>query len=265
MKKAHLFLFFGLTLLLFSCKKDDPPIISVSPSGSQINVDPGDLTEFNVELKAGDFELRNVVITAKPTGGVTSVLLDSTVYGKEAQFFYVYEAPFGTSDVILTFTIYDEEGNKNATARRMMISGTNLLSENSGFELYSKYATSAINAFNIGDLTSLQLGADPDSIHIDLVEYDETDDGELNYALTSYSGIKFVRNNSFNYPEATQQSAYNTYSSSTALSIVDNISVNDILITEYDTINHLFAVVKITAITNQTASSSDKYTFNLKK
>jgi hypothetical protein len=87
----------------------------------------------------------------------------------------------------------------------------------------------------------------------------------LNYALTSYSGIKFVRNNSFNYPEATQQSAYNTYSSSTALSIVDNISVNDILITEYDTINHLFAVVKITAITNQTGSSSNKYTFNLKK
>lgn len=265
MNTARIVLLWSFAILLFSCKKDDPPIITVSPSGTQINVDPGDLTEFSVELAAGDFELRNVVITAKPHGGVTSVLLDSTIYGKEAQFFYVYEAPFGVSDVVLTFTIYDEEGNKNATVRRMMISGTNLLTENSGFDLFSKYATSAVNAFNIGDLTSLQLGADPDSANIDLVEFDDTDDGELNNALTSYSGIKFVRNNSFNYPEATQQSALNTFSSSTPLAIVDNITVNDILITEYDTINHLFAVVKITAISNQAGSSTDKYSFNVKK
>jgi len=265
MNTARIVLLLAMVTCLFSCKKDDPPAIYVSPSSGQINVDPGELTEFNVEMVAGDFELRNVVITAKPNGGVTSLVLDSTIYGKEAQFFYVFTAPYGTSDVILTFTIYDEDGNKNATVRRMMISGTNLLTENSGFDLFSKYASSSVNAFNIGDLTSLQLGADPDSANIDLVEFDDTDDGELNNALTSYSGIKFVRNNSFNYPEATQQSAYNTYSSSTPLAIVDNIAVNDILITEYDTINHLYAVVKITAVTNQSGSNSDKYTFNLKK
>lgn len=265
MNTARILLLWSFAVLLFSCKKDDPPTISVSPSGTQINVDPGDLTEFNVELVAGDFELRNVVITGKPNGGVTSVLLDSTIYGKEAQFFYVYEAPFGVTDVVLTFTIYDEDGNKNSTVRRMMISGTNLLTENSGFELYSKYAPAAVSAFNFANLSSLQLGADPDSANIDLVEYDETDDGELNNALTSYSGIKFVRNNSFNYPQATQQSALNTFSSSTPLAIVDNIAINDILITEYDTINHLFAVVKITAITNQAGSSTDKYSFNVKK
>ncbi|MEZ4798875.1 MAG: hypothetical protein R2809_03675 [Flavobacteriales bacterium] len=263
----RLVLFFVVVagLIFTGCRREDPPYLYISPSSSQIYSDAGDITEFTIEGFAGSNELRNILIQVKPNGGVTSTVKDTSIYGKEAKFFWVFTAPSGVSDVIVTFTIYDTEGNNNSVVKRVNVDSASPLTENSGFEIYSKYSTGLVNAMNIRTYAQYQLQANPDSTLVDLVEFDETEDGELNYALTSYSGVKFVRNNSFNYPEATMGSAKDSYTSSTALNIINNVALNDILITEYDTINHLFAVIKVTGLSNEVGSNSDKYTFNIKK
>jgi hypothetical protein len=260
--------FFTCCLLAFSlssCKEDENPIIYVSPNTLQVQVEEGGLIEFEVELTAGTHELRNVVITQKPEGGITTTLLDSTIYGKSAEFFWVYTPPANQQDIVLTFTIYDQEGNKNSTLRRVLVTGQTALTETSGLELFSPFTTAGNNAYQLSSLTGYQLAANPDSAFIDLVELDNTDNSEPAFALTSFSGIKFVRNNGFNYAEATKESVESNFNSSSPLSIISNVAINDIIIAKYDTVFNKFAVIKITGIANEAGDDLDRYFFNVKR
>jgi hypothetical protein len=254
-----------LVVSLSSCKEDENPIIYVSPDNLQVTLEEGGVVEFDVELAAGSHELRNIQITQKPIGGITTTLLDSTIYGKSAQFFWVYTPPIGADNVVLTFTIYDQEGNKNATIRRVIIEGQTSLVETSGLELFSPYTTAGNNAFNLAGLTGYQLAANPDSTLIDLTELDLTDDSVPGFALTSLSGIQFVRNNGFNYAQATNESVESNYNSSSPLSIISNVAINDIIIARYDTVLNKYAVIKITGIANEAGDDLDRYFFNVKK
>jgi hypothetical protein len=264
--------FFGLFVILimlcvtFSCNRDPkPPVMLVSPGNLQVQVDAGGLVEFNISAFAGDFNLARILIQQKPINGITSTLMDTTVSGSQASFIWIYTVPQGNDDVVLTFRAIDTDGADGQTARRLVVQGNSFLSETSGHLLYSRYSSGVPNAFNIDNSEALFLATNPDSTTVDMVEFDETNDETPGMAIRSYSGIKFVRNNSFNYPEATAQSAQNTFSSSTPLQIISNLQVDDILITKYDTTANGYAIIKITGIDNNAGSDADRYTFNLKK
>jgi hypothetical protein len=139
------------------------------------------------------------------------------------------------------------------------------LTESTGHQIFSRYAIEENNAFNIESIQPLVLATEPDSSTVDIVNYDTTDDDAMNPAFTSYSGIKFARNNDFNYPEATQQSAEGTFTSSTAVNLVSNLQIDDILITEYDTTNSLYAVIQITNILDLEGTVDDRIEFKMKK
>ncbi len=259
-----LFILLTVTLSIVSCKKDNYPSISVSPVSLEISAAPGSLIEFNVSVQKGTNAVRNVTIMQKPLGGFTTTIKDTSITSS-GQFFYVYTVPANPSEVLLIFSVFDEEGNSNALLRNVVINNGTLLTETTGYELYSPYTTGQVNAFNLANLTPLQLQTNPDSALVDLTEFDPTDDGETSSTLTSLSGIKFVRNNSFNYSAATSLTAQASYTSSTPLQLISNIQNSDILIAEYDTTEHKYAVIKITAINNSSGSAQDKYSFNVKK
>ncbi len=246
-------------------KQEQGPVLSVNPSELVLTRNAGDLLEFAIVGTAGDNELRNIRISQKPENGITSTLLDTTIYGSHTDFFYVYTVPSGTNRVLLTFALYDTDGKSFTTLRDLYINEGEYLTEIAGYDLYSAYSAGNNNAFRISNLTFYQLELDPDSSLIDLVEKDLTDDGTMSLALTSFSGIRFVRHNSFNYAQATATSAEASFTNSSAQQLIPNIAVNDILITKYDTVQNKYAVIKIMGVQDLEGSANDRYIFNIKK
>lgn len=258
----------ALTLCWSACKKDpEIPVIFVLPGGLNIPTFGGELIEFDVDAIAGDNPLTRITIVQKPVNGLTSTLLDTTIAGTQASFFYIYQVPAGDEDIVLTFTVIDTEGYQGQTARRLAIQGNNFLPESTGHSVYSAYSNAGNDAFNLDDATVQFTAADPDSMLVDIVEFDTSDDGEPGLAWTSLSGTEFVRNNSFNYPEATLASAESTFDSSTPVEIITALAEEDILVAKYevDSAVYSYAVIKITAINNDAGSDDDRYVFNLKK
>lgn len=255
-----------LLLLVVSCQPDPvSPAIIVNPGGLNIVLEDGNIVEFTIDSYAGDADLRRVEVTEKPIGGITSVVLDTVITGQVSNIIWVYELPIGEDDVALTFNCYDTDGMRGQTIRRVTAAGNQFLPESTGHHLYSYYSGTSPNAFNLTDSAPLFLSNDPDSIMVDLVEFDELDDSAPSGIITSRSGILFTRNNSFNYAEATQIAAAASFNASTPLQLMSDLQVDDILITEYDTLNNIFAVIKITDIQDIGGSDEDRYTFNLKK
>jgi hypothetical protein len=267
MKKALALSSILLAIILHSCKKDPVgPSINVTPSNLQIVTIPDGLTEFRIKLNQGDNPGLNVQILAKPENSVTSTVLDTTIIGATADFYWVYQAPSsGVEDVILTFRVFDNDGISNSTLRRMIIEGNALLEQTTGHLLYSGYNVSSLNGFDISAAEPLNLASLADSSGVDLIEFDLEDDEELSYSFSSYSGIKFIRNNDFNYAEATNQSAMDSYESSTPQSIISNVNVDDIIIAKYDTVNSRYAVIRVVGINDAAGTNADRYEFNLKK
>ncbi len=255
------------TIAITSCRDQEEhgPVLHLTPASLVMTRNAGDLLEFSIQATAGDNALRNLRITQKPENSITTVIKDTALYGKAADFFFVYTVPSGTERVLLTFTLYDTEGKSYATLRDVYIQNGTPLQETTGIELDAFYTPNGVNAFRIQNLELYQLATNPDSTLIDLVEKDLTDDGVMSRTLTSYSGIRFVRNNSFNYAEASNTSAANSYNSSNAQQLISNVAVNDLLIAKYDTINNKYAIIKIMAIYDEEGSVNDRYIFNIKK
>ena len=265
MRNAFFFLC-GLVILFISgCKKDPiSPSISVVPGDLHVNLEANQVVEFDVKGFAGDHPLSRILIQQKPIGGVTTTILDTAVSGQQTQFFFVYSPPAGIDDVAMIFRVEDSEGYDGETARRVFVEGNSLLSESTGHRVYSKFSSES-NAFDLNLLNPLFLSTNPDSSTVDLVELDLDDDGSLSNTLWSYSGVQFVRNNAFNYPEATNASAQATFESSTPLDVVTNVNENDVLISRIDSLNEFYAVIKITDIVDQVGDEEDYYEFNVKK
>jgi hypothetical protein len=258
---------FAISTLVLSCKDKEvlPPAIFVSPQSTALNADPNDLIEFVVSATAGDNALNRVVITQKPLGGITTTLKDTLVSGREVDFYFIYDVPEGATQYLLTFSIYDSDGFSATIGRTLNVSSAAYLTETTGYEIFSPWNFGGNDGFNLTSLSTLQLDAGADSATVDLTEYDDVNDSSPSHTLTSLSGIKFVRNNAFNYPQATLQSAQNSYSSSTPVQLLTNVAVNDILIAEYDTIQHKYAVIKITGVMDDAGVALDRYIFNVKK
>lgn len=258
---------FCASVVISSCKKEeDPPYLTLTPSSVSLDVPPGSLIEFRVRAYAGDNELRNLLITEKPENSVTTTIKDTTLYGETADFFYIYSVPnAGIEQLLLRFTIYDRNGKSNSTIVQVNIDGNTFLNQTTGHQLRNLHNT--INdAFDISEVTVFSLDAPgADSTLTDIVEYSPTNDGSLSKTWTSYTGIKFVRNNDFNYAEATAASAENTFNSSSQQLIITNLQTNDIIITKYDTVNNKYAVLRMVNIVDVDGVADDYYEFNLKK
>jgi len=268
MKSIYLLILPVLCIFWLGCERDpEVPNVFVLPGALNIPTNGGDLIEFDINLVAGDNPLSSFRITQKPINGLTSIVLDTVITGQQFSLFYIHEVPVGDEDIIMVFTAIDSEGYEGETARRLVIQGNNFLSESTGHTLYSRYSTDGNDAFDLNESSPLFLATDPDSSLVDLMEYDPFDDGLIAGSWTSLSEVNFVRNNSFNYPEATQASAQNTFESSTPVEIIPDLEEDDILIAKHETDagDYNYAVIKITSIIDETGSDDDRYIFNLKK
>lgn len=267
MKNSSILLAIIIALVSVSCEKDpEPPGVTVSPNTYIQYVDIDDVIEFTIEGIAGDATLKSLVVTTKPEGGVTTTIFEEDLFGELSTSVYVFEiGQSPAEDQVVVFTVTDEDGYTGQTARRIQLNNDPVMDESTGHNLYSNFSTGSTNGFNISGLEPLFMASLADSSGVDLAQLDSTDDDIQDNVISSYSGVKFTRNNSFNYASARQSMAMSSYNASVPLRTISNLQVDDILITRYDTLNMLHAAIKIIDIQDMPGTEDDRIIFNLKK
>ena len=259
-----------ITVLLVStgCRKDiEGPRLRVSPNSTEFTRQAGQLMEFGIDASADD-GLKSLRITKKEDNQITYTVLDTVLSGSNANFTYPFLVPAqGVSKVNFVFILEDMEGRVVKTPRYVVVTGSAFLQEKAGLQLYSIHAGDADRAFNITTEDLFQISIDTDSLTIDVMEYDADDDGILSKSWTSASGLQFVQANSntYNYAQATFNSAKSSYDEGSKQDVVSGISTDDIIITRYSTDPERYAVIDIIEIHDEEGSENDYYRFNLKK
>lgn len=261
-----LLLFIGI-LMIAGCKKEiEGPRLQVTPNPTQFARQAGTVMEFGINASAED-GLKTLRITKQASNSTTQTVLDTVLSGNNANFNYPFQIPAqGVSFINFVFTLEDMEGRKVSTPRKLVIQGSTLLEETSGFELEGVLGgTGANRAFNISSGGEFQITAETDSSTIDIMEYDTDDDGLLSRSWVSPSGLKFVQSNSFNYAQATFNSAKAIFDNNDQQDVIEGISVNDIFVIRYSTDPGRYAVVKIDQIVEETEEAYGYYRFHMKK
>jgi len=255
---------------LFSgCKKEtEGPVLFVTPNQTQFTRQPGQLMEFSINASAKD-GLQRLRITKNENQTVTQTMLDTALTGNSSVFQLPFQVPQqGVTQIYFVFTLTDNEGRQVATPRRLIVEGAALLQESQGHVLYSIHAGSGANrAFNIANGNSFQITAEMDSSLIDVMDYDQVDDGVMSRQWTSGRGLEFVRldANAYNYAQATFASAKTSYQNGNKVSIVNNVAVGDKIITRYSIEPERYAVFDIQEVIDLEGSADDRYRFNMKK
>ncbi len=267
MKNSSILLAIIIALISVSCEKDpEPPGVVVNPNTYILYVDIDDVIEFTIEGISGDASLKSLVVSSKPEGGVTTAIFEEELFGELSTSTYVLEMGQNPAeDQLVVFTITDEDGYTGQTARRIQLNNDPVMEESTGHDLYSNFSTGNTNGFNISGLEPLFMGSLPDSSGVDIAQLDATNDDIQDNIISSYSALKFTRNNSFNYAAARQSMAMSSYDASVPLQTISNLEIDDILITRYDTLNMLHAAIKIIDIQDMPGTEEDRIIFNLKK
>lgn len=255
-----------LAAFTFSCKKEnEEPLIFVTPNNTQINVEPNQIMEFSIKMTAAA-GLNNLRITRNVNNTVTQTVLDTALTGENTTVTFPYQVPVaGVNQVYFVFRLTDKDGREVATPRKLVVVGNALLVETTGHVMYSTFASNSLSAFNISNSNVFQLLQSTDSTMVDVKDFDSTGDDILAKAWTSGHGLKFVRNNAFDYANATFATAKASYTSSTPVDILDNISANDKIIVRYGGDTELYAVFDVLEIHDEAGSDNDRYRFNVKK
>jgi hypothetical protein len=268
MKLSSLLLFAigSVAVFTLSCKKENKdPLIFVSPNNTQINVEPNQIMEFSIKMTAAA-GLNNLRITRNVNNTVTQTVLDTALTGENLTITFPYQVPTaGVNQVYFVFRLTDKDGREVATPRKLVVIGNALLVETTGHVMFSAFASNSLSAFNISNSNVFQLLESTDSAIVDIKDFDNTDDGVLAKSWASGHGLKFVRNNSFDYANATFATAKASYTSSTPVEILNNITVNDKIIVRYGGDTELYAVFDVLEIHDVEGSDNDRYRFNLKK
>lgn len=254
-------------MVISGCNKEiEGPRLQVYPNGTVFERQAGSLMEFSIEASADD-GLKSLRITKQESNSITQTFLDTVLSGNNANFKYPFQVPeHGVSSINFVFTLEDMEGRKVQTPRKLVVQGSTLLQETSGFELESVFGgLGADRAFNIVDGLEFEITAETDSSAIDIMEYDTEDDGLLSRSWMSPSGLKFVQSNSFNYAQATFNSAKAIYDNNSQEEIIEGISVNDIFVIRYSADPERYAVIKIDQIVEETEDNHGFYRFHMKK
>lgn len=256
----------SIAIFTFSCKKENEnPLIFVTPNNTQINVEPNQIMEFSIKVTAVA-GLNNLRITRNVNNTVTQTVLDTALTGENATITFPYQVPIaGVNQVYFVFKMTDKDGREVLTPRKLVVVGNALLVETTGHVMYSAFATNSLSAFSISNSSVFQLLESTDSATVDVKDLDSSADDVLARNWTSGHGLKFVRNNSFDYANATFATAKASYTSSTPVEILSNISVNDKIIVRYGGDTELYAVFDVLEIHDEVGSDTDRYRFNLKK
>ena len=197
--------------------------------------------------------------------------LDSTIDSKDFSMVYEYKIPAAAAgkSIIFSYNAIDADGNKGADLKRLIVAADTaiILTETSGHVMYSGKSLNHQDAFDL-ETNTVKWSQLPgvDTTALDIKDFPTDTTAALAKSWVSPAHGKFVRANGFDYANATDVNMINAYTSSTKLEIMDNIQINDILITKLGSVGaDKYAIIRITGITDASGKESDSYLFSIKK
>jgi len=256
-----------VVLMMLSCEKEStsPIYLTVVPQESFIEASPLEIIRFEIQIKSDNQIQRLMIDTKTDLEGYTTIL-DSTI-NPTPSFNYLldFTVPFDvdTSGLSIIFTGFDHQGNSNKVVRKILIDPQGvLLTESSGHSFYSSLSSQP-NAFRLDIKTPVYASQVNDSL-IDFLDATNMfiHGNDISREWDSPSGIKFVKFNDFNYPEATALTVSQSYINGLKLEKLSSISYNDIVLIGRN--NTAIGVVLIVNVFDEDGTANDRYLFNLK-
>ncbi len=269
--KKRVFVLPALSWLLFcvffaGCeeKEGDKLFLLVTPQELIIPAETGSMVVFQVTAQS-EATLTSLVITQYHDHAEPLTLIDTLLSSKTLAYVYSYQVPelSDSSNIIIDFTIADNEPGSLSLRRRIRVhNASELLSETTGHVMYSSLSGKP-NAFNIDLLEPVFEEDYPNSmLHILDLSVDSIHHNTLSKRWGSPAGYRFVKFQHFNYAAATGTSLQNAYDAGMKLSIVDNISDEDIILLGFD--DAARAAIYVSMVIDADSTVSDRYIFNIK-
>ncbi len=222
-----------LTMCNTSNSKLSDVAVIVSPGASTpVTLHAGEQALYSVYLTTAHDYVASLKITSfDPQNGLTTCLeesLNSTTV--ERQFAFCAPALDRDSvEIVLSFQATDNLGNTAAVERKINVLNKAIaIAEKNGIVLYNPISglpdalalTDVSNPFNLADSPR------PETADIYLTSTADFD----SISWRSNTNLKFLRNNSFDYPSATPSAITATFAASVRTDAVSNIRANDVII-----------------------------------
>lgn len=224
-------------LLMQGCVDDEPKLSDIAMyitpgADTEVTLASGEKERYEMKISTIHDYVASLKISSfdKYNGEIVWQDTKLTEKAVECQFvFTAPEIPSESAEVTLTFTATDNFGHVTTVKRLITVTNRMVsLPEKSGIVLYPE-GSGMPDAIALADVARPFCLADsPTPEDADI--YMTADEGFSNIAWHSNTKLKFLRNNTFNYVEATAQSISAVYASSTREDMVTNLQVNDIII-----------------------------------
>ncbi len=274
MNKLLSLLFISILLLSTSCSdKEDGDvegiILIVNPESPTYYKNQGDPVAFSFNVKSEE-KIQSVNVYKQSSNQlnserdtVFSTSPNTTSYNGFYEF--RYQIPQDESDYErYTFEVRDVLNQKKDQYRIVYPIG---LLKSFEVKLKSSISSSENGGF---DLKNRKVILTDTSIAT-LAFYDATDtlnnsSKALSNKWIGVNGTEFVRNNEFNFAQASAKTVKNAFESSNAVSQIGEIKNNDIILIKYkiSQTTVTYAVVSINSITDEVGAENDVYNFVLK-
>lgn len=226
------------TSLAFTACTDDTPdlsdvVIFVTPAQDvPVSVSSGDKYRYDLEMSTIHDYVANFSIKSFDNQFGNITYIDSVCNQKKLNYSFLYTAPEldrDSIDVELTFYVADNLGNNVEVSRKIHVKNKLItITEKTGIVLYNPHIGMP-DALSFDDVSQpFILAESPDSLSADI--YIESDTDFTSISWKSMTKAKFIRNNTFNYVEATADRINSVYQSSVRQDLINDIQANDIII-----------------------------------
>ena len=266
----RIFLFFmiALSVSFVSCSEDDASdvIVLVNQSKFPHEAMAGDLVELEVHAFTERLALSSFSAYTYDTERGMVFLCDTVPGVNDFVYRLQYLVPtFGKDSMELTFNFeaVDELGHSQRTVARMTVAGGSVaLEERSGLMIYSANSGKD-NAFSLSDPSRTFISTLVDSSLVDIYAYcEDYDDEMISGEWRSMTGVNFVKNNAFDYVNATSVTVNDVFRGSRKSVRVNDVSRGDIIIVGRDA--EALAVFHVIMVYDEAGTANDGYLLNYK-
>ncbi|MBI3502651.1 MAG: hypothetical protein HY063_12745 [Bacteroidetes bacterium] len=268
------FFILGIFLCFASCKKDknSPALLFIYPQALVISLKPLQVTSFSINGSSDAAALSRFIIRSKIPLQNYVTLLDTSLSSKKFAMTFDYQAPSysQTTNIQLQFILSDADGNETQMGRTIsdVVASGDVPKETSGNEMYSSI-TGKPNAYDLSKC--LPLYSSTAAIADQHIKDSTVNDSNGTYLMSrkwvSPAGLKFVRFNDFDYPNATYASLKQSYAAGVKKSFMTNITQGDIILTRLSNSNpdSGYMAIKLVYVIDADTTGFDRYIFNVKK
>ncbi|MCQ2057336.1 MAG: hypothetical protein MJY75_03910 [Bacteroidaceae bacterium] len=239
MKKLTLLILPLLAGTLFSCNRDDEgltPVVILFENELATTARSGERIPFDVyTFTSGDNSISRILVRSyDPEYGYDTLYADYAPAQHKVRYSVEYVPKEYTADSVLVdvqFMSYDQNDRKFQVSRKIMVYTVyHKLENHSTYQLHAYDGTSA-NGFCLSDLNRLYNSDEQDSLDVYL-KNSTGETGEVSM-LTNAADVDFLRDNSFDFSNATSRSVNDNYNNHERLSKVTEIKPGDCIFVGY--------------------------------